>query len=118
MLLYQVFLGGLSTRKLDDLYPFVRRPDFVNTMFLGFNVALRNVWWAVSVGVLLFVEITIEQLQRRPLLKRRDLVYRYFFPIASAFVLAKLPMTKSLFILTSMGFSALLFGIRKGTTKP
>lgn len=116
ILLYQVFVGGLSAVKLDALYPFVRRPDFVDTNFLGFDVAVRNPWWALAVGVLLFIEIAIDQAQRRHLLVRRDVFYRYAFPIASAFVLAKLPMTKSLFILTSMLFSALLFGIRKGVT--
>lgn len=116
VLLYQVFLGGLSAHKLDDLYSFVRRPDFVNTVFLGFNVAARNLYWALAVGILLFIEIAVEQHARRNLLKQRDLFYRYAFPIVSVIVLSRLPMTKSLFILTSMGFSAMLFGIRKGIT--
>lgn len=116
VLLYQVFVGGLQPAKLVDLYTAVRRPDFVNTMFLGFNVALRNVWWAIAVGVLLFVEIVIAQRERRHTLERRDVFYRYAFPIAATVILLKLPMVKSLFILTSMAFSAILFGVRKGVT--
>lgn len=117
ILLYQVFMGGLGTQKLDDLYSFVRRPDFVNTTFLGFNVAARNLYWALAVGVLLFIEIAVEQHARRNILKQRDLFYRYAFPIVSVIILSRLPMTKSLFILTSMGFSVILFGIRKGMSE-
>ncbi len=116
VLLYQVFVGGLRVEKLNDLYPFVRRPDFVNTMFVGFEVGQRNLWWAVAVGVILFLEIIAVQRERRHTLERRDVLYRYVFPIASIIVLSKLPMVKSLFILTSMAFSAILFGIRKGVT--
>jgi YidC/Oxa1 family membrane protein insertase len=116
VLLYQVFLGGMDTRKFDDLYSFLRRPDFVNTDFLGFDVAVQNVWWAVAVGVFLFAEIAVIQYQRRPLLHRRDVLYRYVFPIVSVLILMQLPMVKSIFVLTSMAFSVLLFGIRKGVT--
>jgi YidC/Oxa1 family membrane protein insertase len=116
VLLYQVFLGGLRSTKLNDLYGFVRRPDFVDTSFFGFDVGARNLWWAVAVGVILFLEIVIAQRERRHTLERRDILYRYAFPVAAAVVLAKLPMVKSLFILTSMAFSAILFGVRKGVT--
>ncbi|MFH1098712.1 MAG: YidC/Oxa1 family membrane protein insertase [Candidatus Uhrbacteria bacterium] len=116
ILLYQTFIGGLRIERLHDLYPFVRHPDFVNTFFLGFNVATRNVWWAIAVGVFLFVEIAFAQQQRRNTLGRRDFVYRYAFPVAAALVLTRLPMVKSIFILTSMFFSAALFGVRKGMT--
>jgi hypothetical protein len=116
LLLYQVFVGGMDTQKFSDLYAFLRRPDFINTNFFGFDVAARNVWWALAVGVLLFVEIAVVQYQRRHLLHRRDILYRYVFPIASVIVLSRLSMVKSIFILTSMAFSALLFGVRKGVT--
>lgn len=117
VLLYQVFLGGMDPRKFDALYAFVQRPDFVNTDFFGFNAAQPSWWWSGAVGVLLFIEISVVQYQRRNLLHRRDLLYRYAFPIASVFVLQQLAMVKSLFILTSMLFSAILFGVRKGVTK-
>lgn len=116
VLLYQVFLGGLRPEKLNALYGFIRRPDFIDTSFLGFDVGQRNLWWAVAVGVILFIEIVIAQRDRRRTLERRDVLYRYAFPIAAAVVLAKLPMVKSVFILTSMAFSAILFGVRKGVT--
>ncbi|MDO8462842.1 MAG: YidC/Oxa1 family membrane protein insertase [bacterium] len=116
LVLYQVFLGGIDPAKLVDLYDGVRRPDIINTMFLGFDVALRNTWWAVGVGAMLFLEIAITQAPRRHALERRDVFYRYFFPIAAAVLLAYLPMVKSLFILTTMAFSAVIFGLRQGMT--
>lgn len=116
VLLYQVFVGGMRITKLVDLYPFVRKPDFVNTSFIGFDVAQRNIWWAVVVGVVLFIEIIVAQRKHREHIERRDIFYRYAFPIASAIVLAQLPMVKSIFILTSMAFGALLSGVRKGIT--
>jgi len=114
LLLYQVFLGGLTDAKLLDLYPSVRRPDLVNVMFLGFNVARPNIWWAIAVGVLLFLEIVIDQASRRHTLDRRDIFYRYAFPLAVVLVLTQLPMVKSLFLLTSMAFSAMLYGVWRG----
>lgn len=116
VLLYQVFLGGLQAAKLGDLYASVRRPDYVNTMFFGFDVGQRNLWWAIAVGALLFIEIVIAQRGRRNTLERRDVLYRYLFPLTAVLILVRLPMVKSVFILTSMAFSAILFGARKGVT--
>ena len=45
ILLYQVFVGGM-TGKLSALYPSVPRPDFINTMFLGLDIAQLNYWAA------------------------------------------------------------------------
>ncbi|MFH1430244.1 MAG: YidC/Oxa1 family membrane protein insertase [Candidatus Uhrbacteria bacterium] len=116
VLLYQVFLGGLRHEKLSALYDFVRHPDLINTMFFGFDISVRNVWWAIGVGVVLFIEIAIAQYQRRHALERRDIFYRYAFPVLAVIILIQLPMVKSLFILTSMAFSAILYGVRKGAT--
>lgn len=116
VLLYQVFLGGLNAGKLNDLYAWVWHPDIVHTVFLGFDIAARNIWWAVGVGVLLFIEIVVTQYSRRHALERREAFYRYAFPVAATIILAQLPMVKSIFILTSMAFSAVLFALRKGMT--
>ncbi|MDO8424979.1 MAG: YidC/Oxa1 family membrane protein insertase, partial [bacterium] len=116
ILLYQVFLGGINPGKLGDLYHGIRRPDIVNTMFLGFDIATRNFWWAIGVGVVLFVEIAVSQAQRQHALERRDVFYRYFFPITATIVLMQLPMVKSLFILTTIACSVVLFALRKGMT--
>lgn len=118
ILLYQVFLGGLRPAKLIDLYASVRRPDVINTMFFGFDIGQRNIWWALAVAILLFIEIVIEQGHRRHTIDRRDLFYRYIFPLAVFGILFKLPMVKSLFLLTTMAFSAMLFGVWRSVAGP
>lgn len=108
VLLYQVFLGGLRGHKMDLLYSWVMRPDFVNTTFLGFDLGVRNFWWAAAIAVFLFVEISLEQRKKKKFLMNTDVVYKYFFPFFCFVLLYLLPMVKSLFILTSLIFSAIV----------
>ncbi|MFH1193395.1 MAG: YidC/Oxa1 family membrane protein insertase [bacterium] len=108
VLLYQVFLGGLRGQKMDQLYSWVRHPDFVTTTFLGFELGARNFLWAAAVGVFLFVEIGLEHRKKKEFLMNSDLIYKYFFPLFCFAVLYMLPMVKSLFILTSLAFSAIV----------
>ncbi|MBI2483048.1 YidC/Oxa1 family membrane protein insertase [Candidatus Uhrbacteria bacterium] len=117
VLIYQVFIGGLQSEKLVDLYASVRRPDFVNTMFAGFNIAKRHLGWSIAVGVGLFVEILFMQRGERHRVVAREVAYRYIFPLAVTVILAQLPMVKSLFVMTSMAFSGLLFGARRAFAK-
>ncbi len=43
--LYQVFLRGLDIRQLDNVYSFIRRPENINVIFLGFiNLSLKKNW--------------------------------------------------------------------------
>ncbi|MBU4422064.1 YidC/Oxa1 family membrane protein insertase [Candidatus Parcubacteria bacterium] len=110
VLLYQVFLGGIKGTKLDLLYSWVERPDFVKTMFLGFDLGVRSFIWPAIVAVVLFLEITMEQRKKRALLLNSDIVYKFFFPLAVFAFLSLLPMVKSLFVLTSLVFSAIVVG--------
>ncbi|MFA5134112.1 MAG: YidC/Oxa1 family membrane protein insertase [Patescibacteria group bacterium] len=124
ILLYQVFLGGIRGEKMDQLYSWVRHPDFVNTIFFGFDLGAKNFLWAAAVGVFLFVEISLEQRGKKQILMNSEIVYKYFFPIFCSVLLYILPMVKSLFILTSLIFSAivvngiqLLFNLMEGDEK-
>lgn len=108
VLLYQVFLGGLRGQKMDQLYSWVRHPDFVTTTFFGFELGARSFLWAAAVGVFLFVEIGLEQRKKKKILMNSDMVYKYFFPLFCFAALYMLPMVKSLFILTSLVFSAIV----------
>jgi len=121
ILLYQVFLGGIRGHKMDQLYSWVRNPDFVNTNFWGFDLGARSLLWAAAVGVFLYVEISLEQRKKKELLMNSDIIYKYFFPIFCSILLYFLPMVKSLFVLTSLVFSAivvsgiqLLFNLMEG----
>ncbi|MEK7545891.1 MAG: YidC/Oxa1 family membrane protein insertase [Patescibacteria group bacterium] len=97
--LYQVFTRGALT------------PD-IDPTFFGFGLSARNVWWALAVGVVLYLEISHEQRQVEHLLGKQDAIYRYAFPLFSVVVLSLLPMVKALFVLTSMAFSFTVSAIR------
>ncbi len=108
VLLYQVFLGGINYSNT-ELYSWVSRPDFVNTIFLGFDIGARYTWfWPALVGAVLYLEIHFEQRGRMAVLMNSDLVYKYFFPLFSFFILYILPIAKSVFILTSLLFSIMM----------
>lgn len=110
--LYRVFISGIQAR-LDLLYPWVVAPELpINVSFFGFDIGVRNFWWAFSVGAFLYVEIVVEQRKIEHLLGPRDAVFRYAFPIFSVVILWLLPMVKTIFILTSMLFSTFVTLIR------
>lgn len=119
VLLYQVFVGGLRYSDLYDLYSWVPRPDFVNTSFFGFDLIKHHFGWALAVGVLLYIEIWLAQRRHREV-ERSELMYRVAFPVFTALALWALPMVKSLFIMTTLLFSFVFFGMWKafGGRKP
>lgn len=110
ILLYQVFLGGIKGHKFDLLYPGIERPDFVNTMFLGFDLGAKSLFWSAVVAIMLYLEIAWIQRKKKSFLLNSDIVYKYFFPLFVFAVLYFLPMVKSLFILTSLLFSIIVVG--------
>ena len=112
IVLYKVFIRGIYAN-LDGLYSWVSRPEEVNAAFFGFELGQRNFWWSLAVGVILYIEIVIDQRKVEHLLGKRDAVYRYGFPIFTVLILSLLPMVKSIFILTSMFFSSFVSFIRR-----
>jgi YidC/Oxa1 family membrane protein insertase len=113
IVLYRVFVSGINAQ-LSGLYNWVAQPNLpINTNFLGVEIGSHNFWWALAVGVLLYIEIAWEQRQVVHLLGPQDAVFRYAFPIFSVVILLILPMVKSLFVLTSMVFSLVITLIRR-----
>lgn len=108
VLLYQVFIHGIAYSKLNVLYPGVARPELINTDFYGFDIGHRSVVWPAFVGLVLFIEIYIDQRRHKEGLTTNDYLYAILFPLMSVFALWLLPMVKSLFILTSLAFSYIL----------
>jgi YidC/Oxa1 family membrane protein insertase len=105
IVLYRVFVSGINAQ-LSGLYNWVAQPNLpINTNFLGVEIGSHNFWWALAVGVLLYLEIAWEQRHVVHLLGQQDAVFRYAFPLFSVVILLILPMVKSLFVLTSMFFS-------------
>jgi len=113
VLLYQVFIHGITRSKLNVLYSLVERPEVINTNFYGYELGSHNIWWAASVGVVLFIEIYLDQRRRRRAgVTRNEQIYAIIFPIMSFLALYALPMVKSLFILTTLAFSYTLSLLR------
>jgi YidC/Oxa1 family membrane protein insertase len=110
LLLYQVFIGGISGEKFYVLYPSVERPDFVNTKFLGFDLGGHDFFWPTIVALFLFFEISWEHKKKTGVLMNSDVVYKFVFPFFVFITLYILPMVKSLFILTSLVFSFIVVG--------
>ncbi|HBF66973.1 MAG TPA: hypothetical protein DDW36_00945 [Candidatus Magasanikbacteria bacterium] len=118
LILYQVFKTGLRGEVMvHTLYPWVDFPARVNTDFLGFNLAVSNIYWAGSVGVILFLEIYIQN-RRKAKASIQDMWFSILFPLASVFALYMLPMAKSIFILTSMAFSFILLFVQRFLNRP
>lgn len=109
LLLYQIFLGGINTEeKIHLLYPGVPRPDFINTNFLGLDLAQHNLSLAIIVGIYLFVSIMFSFWQRGFKVSKREQIFSILFPVSIAFALSLLPSVKSLFVLTSLAISTII----------
>jgi len=57
IVLYYVFINGLNTSHFDLLYSFIPRPEFINTMFFGLDLAQPDRWiLPVIAGVLQYFQ--------------------------------------------------------------
>lgn len=120
VLLYQVFLQGISGEKiLKTLYTFIDFPGTINTQFFGFDLRMRHdVVWPLLVSLGIFLENYTEYRQRKLSFTKADLSYFTLFPLAIFFILWMLPMVKSLFVLTSIIFSAIFDSILSHVFRP
>jgi len=66
IVLYQVFRGGLSTSGFGNLYSFVPRPEFINTTFLGMNLAQADPWVLPIIAGLLQLGLSFLTLPPKP----------------------------------------------------
>jgi len=110
VLLYKVFIGGINTEeKLHLLYSVRSRPDFINTKFLWFDIAQRNlIIPALTVGIYIFIQTLFKQFKQKNKLTKKEQAYALFFPAAIFLILYILPAAKSLFVLTSLVFSSII----------
>lgn len=120
ILLYQVFWRGITGEKLIKyLYSWVDFPGTINTMFYGFNLGkVHDIVWAGIVGLLMLVEIYLEVRRNKRAPTKSDLFYFILFPLATFYLLWLLPMVKSLFVLTSIAFSAIVNPLLHAAMKP
>lgn len=108
VVLYQVFKVSIRNGVIvSSLYSWVDVPGKLNLNFWGFDIGERNFWWALAVGIILFGQII--KTEKGKFENRKEMWFAVLFPFVSVLVLWALPMVKSLFILTSMVFSYILF---------
>lgn len=113
VLLYQVFISGIRGNNIVRiLYPSVTPPSEINTNFYGFELGMKNdIIWAGAVGLFLLIEIYLKYRRLKGGISKSDLTYFILFPLFVAVLLWMLPMVKSLFVFTSIAFSAVMGGI-------
>jgi len=114
IVLYYVFMHGLDTSRFDLLYSFVPRPELINTMFLGIDLAKPDLWvMPIIAGVLQFIQ-TRMMMPAQP--KKEDgkndpqamqaMVTKqmmYLFPLMTIFIARGLPAALPLYwIITTL----------------
>ncbi len=110
VLLYEVFLGGITGRKMIDLlYSFIDFPGSIDSMFYGISLGARyTLLWPIITAILLFLENYLEIKKKKKKFNKKDLNYLVLFPFSIFVLLWMLPMAKSLFVFTSMIFSIIV----------
>lgn len=109
LLLYQIFISGINAQNnFQILYPGIPRPDFINTIFLGFHLDKRSIFLAAITAVYLFLELLFGSYIKKGGTTRREQIFIIFFPAFTFLALAILPSVKSIFILTSIIFSSII----------
>jgi hypothetical protein len=120
MVLYQIIQVGISPHGFRNLYPFVKVPTSINTVFFGFNMAHPNILLAIITAFFLFLERFWEYNEHKDLI-RSTLSQRWdplIWPAGTFIILLILPSAKSVFLITSVTFSMTIKGIvnlTKGT---
>lgn len=114
VLLYQVFVAGMSSGKIvPHLYQWNSAPGTINTIFFGTDIALRSFSWAVFIGLWLFLDAYFVAKKNDGQVTKGEMIFVITFPLAVFAVMWWLPMVKSLFVLTSLVFSATITLLRR-----
>ncbi|MFH1291871.1 MAG: YidC/Oxa1 family membrane protein insertase [bacterium] len=108
VLLYQVFIGGIQSRKMvTTLYDWIDYPGKLDVFFYGFDIGARYDYiWAGLVFVYIFTYVLWSNRGKKWDVGKAT--FLFLFPTFVFFALWFLPMVKSLFILTSMIFSDII----------
>jgi len=111
---YRVFRDGVNN-KLDLVYPFINKPETINTIFLGFvNLAKPNIYLAVMAGLAQFIQAKM-LITTKPVVKSEgskdesmaaimNKQMLYFMPAITIFIGISLPggLTLYWFVLTAL----------------
>jgi len=124
---YQVFMKGLGSEGLENLYPFVANPGHINSVFLGFlDLSKANIVLAILAGLAQFWQARMMPMAK-PTVKTpgsRDegmasmmnKQMLYFMPLITVVIGASLPggLTLYWFLTTILTIAQQYFYFRKG----
>lgn len=114
LLLYRVFQIGLTTERFDLLYDFMPRPEFINTTFLGINLAKPELWFLpITAGILQLIQSKLAMpssknskdkatLDNPMMMATSQMVY--IFPIVTIFIARGLPAALAIYWITTSAF--------------
>jgi membrane protein insertase Oxa1/YidC/SpoIIIJ len=110
--LYQIIQGGIYRGGFDNLYSFVTKPTFINTQFLGFDLANPSILLALITAAFLLIERIWEYNQKKDIggsfaQKWDPLIW----PAGTFIILLILPSAKAIFLMTSVAFSFIIKSI-------
>jgi len=127
--LYKVFLSGFSEEILQkELYSFVKKPEEIHTLFLGFlNLSQKNYLFALLVALVQFLQ---SKLTSKNTFKEKDFTSEkekkifeitqkvqkqmaFIMPVFTFFILSTLPSIIALYWLTTNLFSFLEYFLAK-----
>lgn len=115
LVLYYVFRAGLNTARFDELlYTFTPRPETVNTIFLGINLANPNLYLAILTGIFQFIQTkqmtasqpqgTKKQGQQNAVQDALNKQLLYMMPIFTVLIATKLPAALALYWIVTTVF--------------
>ena len=111
LILYYVFKNGLDTSHFGLIYPFIPKPEFINTNFFGIDLAQKERWiLPIIAGVLQFVQgwqLTPKnqpgQKQEMSAMVSKQMLY--LMPVFTVFIAGSLPAALPLYWIITTAFS-------------
>ncbi len=113
LVLYYVFINGLSTSRFDLLYNFMPRPEFIKTIFLGIDLAKPERFiLPVIAGILQYIQgrqlapMTAPKKEGGPdmsaMISKQML---YLMPVFTVFIAGRLPAALPLYWIITTAFA-------------
>lgn len=118
IILYYALRISLDTSRFDLLYSFTPRPEIINPIFLGINLAEPSIYLAVISGIFQFIQSKMMMPKQKASDKKDDKKgsqsmmqnilsnqMTYFFPILTIYIGTTIPAALTLYWLVTIIFS-------------
>lgn len=109
--LFYVFRSGIDSSHFDALYSFVTRPETVQTLFFGIDLASKSILLAVLAGVLQFIQtrmLMTSSYRHKPEPGIQSMIQNqmlYFMPVLTVVIALGLPAALALYWVITTLFS-------------